>query len=146
VTIKPGKRKNIHGQIMIGRVVIRRPKLPQSSEQTKAEVNAALMECYAGAICEAAATGKSVEPSSLVDDHNHAVGLVTALLGEHATPENLQTVIARIYLETMKVFASPENWRAVVRVADALIARQTLTGGEVKHLVFRNVNRPERPA
>ena len=137
VTIAPGKRKNRQGQVMVGRRLIRRVKVAPSAEQTKADVNAALIGCYAGGICESASTGRPVEPSSITDDHNAAVGMVSAFLGEDATPAILQDALVRLYQESQKLFMSPKACRAVRHIADALIVRRTLTGGEVKRLVLQ---------
>jgi hypothetical protein len=63
VTIISTKRKNAQGHIMAGRTSFRRPKAAQSTEESKAEVNAALMVCYAGLVCESR-SGKAVDLSS----------------------------------------------------------------------------------
>ena len=122
---------------MNGRVLIRRPKVPQSTEQTHAEINGHLMGCYAGVVCEAAATGKPVDPSSAADDHKAAVDMVTAFLGKDTDPATLQSALHTLYLQTLQFFTLPRVLRAVTGVANALIARRTLTGGEVKRIVLR---------
>jgi hypothetical protein len=137
VTITPGKRKNARGQVMIGRVVLRRPKLPQSPEREKAELCGALMECYAGVICESAATGMPVEPSTIAADHEAAVAMVSALLGPNADSETLEAKLKDLYLATAKLLSSDAMCRAVVRVAEALISKGTLTGRDVKRLVLQ---------
>jgi len=142
VTIIPGKRKNARGQVMVGRMLIRRPKLPQSTEQKQAELNGHLMGCYAGIICESAATGKPVEASSGADDHKAAVAMATALLGNGIDPATVQIALRGLYLQTLEFFTSQEVLRAVKGVANALIARRALTGGEVKRLVFQALLTP----
>jgi ATP-dependent Zn protease len=137
VTITPGKRKNAQGQVMIGRTLIRRPRLPQSTEQKKAEVNAALMSSYAGVICESAAIGKSVDLSSCADDHKAARDIVMVFLGEDTDPATLQSVLLNLYQGTQRFFMTPGALQAVRRVADALMVRRTLTGGEVKRIVLQ---------
>src|ERR1022692_2931169 len=68
VTIIPAKRKNAQGRIMLGRTLMQPPRKALSTEQTNVEINCYLMNCLAGAVCESAATGKPVEPSSIDAD------------------------------------------------------------------------------
>ena len=140
VTIIPGKRKNARGQVMAGRALFRRPRGVQSREQKKTDFTAALMGCYAGVICESAATGKPVDQSSIADDHKAAVDMVSAFLGGNIAPERLQSVLSVIYQETLRFLVSPRIARAVRYVADALIVRRTLTGGEVNRLILQAFN------
>lgn len=142
VTIIPGKRKNARGQVMDGRTALRRPTLPQSPERVEAELFGAFMQCYAGVICESAATGKPVDPSTVAADHEAAVAMMSFLLGTNATSETLETKLKDLYLATVKLLPSDEMRRAGVRVANALIARGTLTGGEVKRLVLQALSEP----
>jgi ATP-dependent Zn protease len=137
VTIVPRKRKDPHGNIMSGRTVFRHPKAAQSTEETLAEISGALMVCYAGVICEAAFKGKLVELSSGAGDHKAAVDLVVALRGNDTDPAILQGVLHDVYGQTQKLFKSPKSVRAVKGIADALMARRTLTGGEVKRIFWQ---------
>jgi hypothetical protein len=141
VTITPGKRQNARGQVMNGRVALRRPKLPQSLEQATVERRGYLLGCYAGMICESAITGKPVDPSTVAADHEAAATMMSAVsttfFGKVADTATLKEALAALYLETVKLLSSDETWGAVVRIADALISRGTLTGGEVKRLVLQ---------
>src|ERR1035437_2486014 len=135
VTMTPGK--NAMGQVTNGSTVIHRSNGVQSTEQEMANVGAALMCYYAGAICEAAATGKPVDLSTAAEDHKAAVETLKALLGENATPAILQARLVCLYRETQKLLVPPKACRAVRYVADALITRRKLTGTEVKRLVWQ---------
>ena len=137
VTINRGKRKNPQGQVMEGRTLFRHPPKVQSAEDSKAFVEGALMSCYAGAICQAAFTGKPVDPSCIAEDHRGALAMIRAFLGPDAAPETLHQAVSGLYQGTQKLFLSPKVLRAAKRVADALMARRTLTGGEVKRIVLQ---------
>jgi hypothetical protein len=69
--------------------------------------------------------------------------MMSALLGTNAGSETLEAKLKDLYVATLKLLSSDEMCRAVVRVADALIARGTLTGGEVKRLVLQGPTNEE---
>jgi hypothetical protein len=137
VTIVPGKRKSALGPIMSGRTLIRGPKLPQTIEQEHAESNSLLMVRYAGAFCESAAAGKPVDPSTVAADHKAAKDTLAFRLGCDGDSATVQSALRNLYLETAKFLASPKILRAVQRVANALLERHTLTGREVRRIVFQ---------
>jgi hypothetical protein len=66
--------------------------------------------------------------------------MVTAFLGNDTDPAIRQKALHGLYLGTLQFFASPKRLRAVRLVADALMARRTLTGGEVKRIVLQAVD------
>lgn len=137
VTINRGKRKNAQGQVMEGRTLFRHPPKVQSAAESKAFVEGALMSCYAGAICQAAFTGKPVDPSCIAEDHRAAMDMIRAFLGPDAPSETVMRAASGLYQGTQNLFLLPKVLRAAKRVADALMARRTLTGGEVKRIVWK---------
>lgn len=137
VTIIPGKRKDEHGRIALGRVVVRRPKQPLSEDQIRNELNAELMSAYAGIICEEAATGRSAQAATFLGDHEAVDKIIRAVFADRATPEIMGKMISYLFEKTHEVLRSPNVWRAVTDVANVLSVRLTLTGGEVKRIVLR---------
>jgi ATP-dependent Zn protease len=141
VTIIPAKRKNAQGRIMLGRTLMQPPRKALSTEQTNVEINCYLMNCLAGAVCESAATGKPVEPSSIDADVKDAIDVACAVFGADIGPDTRQRVISGLYRRAQKFFTDdPRRCRAVRRVAEALLVRRTLTGGEVRHIVLQAVD------
>ena len=137
VTIRPGQRKNTRGYFTLGHVALRQSRSVQSPEQVQARIIGWLLTCYAGLICQRILAGESSENlSSAEDDYQTALAIQSKCLAEpHRTEANIKQFSKIACLSTIQFLASPGVWQDVVSVANALIERTTLTGGQAKRLI-----------
>jgi hypothetical protein len=87
--------------------------------------------CFAGGIAQRRYCPQSVRRHHAEGDRRDAIGVMIHL----AEGKELEAWIKLLYLRTENMLANPDVWRAVQRLADALVEKKTIRGKEATEII-----------
>jgi hypothetical protein len=101
------------------------------SDRTVLKAERFAQVCLAGGIAQRHYCPQSVRRYHTDSDHHNAIGVLINL----AAGRELEAWLKLLYIRTENMLANQDVWRAVQRLAEALVQRKTIRGKEATEII-----------
>jgi len=93
--------------------------------------------CYAGDIAERRYNARGVRHYHAESDRHSAIEVLSYVAG---SPMEFEAWLKLLYIRTENLLSSPGTWRAVERLAAALVQRRAIPGKEAREIIEAGFN------